>query len=367
MSLTALGYNWGFFTLLAFTPFVMHLGIHQLGYVFTAWGVMVAIFAVFVAPRAQARFGTPRTLYVNLALLALDLVVIAAFTSSQPTLIVAVIVSGAFVGLNNTLTTQAVMLVAPVEKPVASAAYGFVRFIGGGLAPYVASRLAADVNPHVPFYLGAATVAAAIAVLATGHSLLTRAEKGPDAEMALSGPATQTRRESQPAPYSLVSVTGHDETDQRPPIVAAIDTGPGAAAVADAAIQFAQRLDRPVEVLHILETDIIEELALDLETPDTARGLVADSVERIHAAGVAGTGHLLRVVSGHGSAGRRIADFANAHHAIMIIIGAPRDSEIAEIFDASLTSELVGHAHCAVHIVAPAGEHQASRATQSVN
>ena len=202
MSLTALGYNWGFFTLLAFTPFVMHLGIHQLGYVFTGWGVMVAIFAVFVAPRAQARFGTPRTLYVTLALLALDLVVIAAFTSSQPTLIVAVIVSGAFVGLNNTLTTQAVMLVAPVEKPVASAAYGFVRFIGGGLAPYVASRLAADINVHVPFYLGAATVAAAIAVLATGHSLLTRAEQGPDvgAGPPPAPPATPTGRESRTGP-----------------------------------------------------------------------------------------------------------------------------------------------------------------------
>ena len=61
----------------------MHLGIRQLGYVFTGWGVMVAVFAVFVAPRAQARFGTPRTLYVTLALLALDLLVIAAFTSSQ--------------------------------------------------------------------------------------------------------------------------------------------------------------------------------------------------------------------------------------------------------------------------------------------
>ncbi len=368
MSLTALGYNWGFFTLLAFAPFVMHLGIHQLGYVFTGWGVMVAIFAVFVAPRAQSRFGTPRTLYVTLALLALDLVVIAAFTSSQSTLIVAVIVSGAFVGLNNTLTTQAVMLVAPVEKPIASAAYGFVRFIGGGLAPYVASRLAADINVHVPFYLGAATVAAAIAVLATGHSLLTRAEQGPDAELALSSPAaTPTRRESQPAPNRLVTVAGHDETDRRRPIVAAVDASTGAAAVIAAAIEFAQRLDRPVEVLHVLETDIVEELALDLEAPDIARDIVADNVERIHAAGVAGTGHLLRVVSGHGSAGRRIADFANAHHASMVIIGAPGDSEIAEIYDASLTSELVRHAHCAVHIVAPVGEHQASRATQPVN
>jgi MFS transporter, ACDE family, multidrug resistance protein len=177
MSMTALGYNWGFFTLLAYTPFPMHLGIHQLGYVFTCWGVLVAIFAVFVAPRLQGRFGTARTLYVNLALLAVDLVVIAVFTSSQKTLIIAVIVSGAMVGLNNTLTTQAVMLVAPVEKPVASAAYGFVRFIGGGLAPYCASQLAAHIDVHVPFYLGAGTVAASIAVLATGHTVLARAEQ----------------------------------------------------------------------------------------------------------------------------------------------------------------------------------------------
>ncbi len=395
MSLTALGYNWGFFTLLAFTPFVMHLGIHQLGYVFTGWGVMVAIFAVFVAPRTQARFGTPRTLYVTLALLALDLLVIAAFTSSQPTLIVAVIISGAFVGLNNTLTTQAVMLVAPVEKPVASAAYGFVRFIGGGLAPYVASRLAADINVQVPFYLGAATVAAAIAVLATGHSLLTAAEQEPDIELELdlASPATTpSEPESGPgpdslgpdslapdslapdslapdslAPDSLGTVTGQGQTDQRRPIIAAIDASADTAAVIDTAIQFAQLLDRPIDVLHVLETDIIEELALDLETPDHARVLVADSVDRLHAAGVPSAGHLLRVVSGHGNAGRRIADFANEHHATMIIIGGPSENGIAEIFDASLTSELVRHAQCAVHIVAPAGQRQTFRPAHAVN
>jgi MFS family permease len=203
MSVMALGYNWGFFTLLAYTPFPMHLGIHQLGYVFTGWGILVAIFAVFVAPRLQARFGTPRTLYANLALLSADLVVIAVFTSSQITLIIAVIVSGAFVGLNNTLTTQAVMLVAPVERPVASAGYGFVRFIGGGLAPYCAAKLASGFNVHVPFYLGAVTVALAIVVLATGHAQVSRAEQGT------------------PAP-------GHAPAGQ--PAVAA---GPGPAAAAD--------------------------------------------------------------------------------------------------------------------------------------
>jgi MFS family permease len=191
MSVTALCYNWGFFTLLAYTPFPMHLGIHELGYVFTGWGIILAIFAVFVAPRLQRRFGTPRTLYVNLALLAADLVVIAAFTDSQATLIVAVIVSGAFIGLNNTLTTQAVMLIAPVERPVASAAYGFVRFIGGGLAPYFAARMAADLNVHVPFYVGAVAVLIGLGVLTTGHAQLTRAERELEAAEAAAGlPAT---------------------------------------------------------------------------------------------------------------------------------------------------------------------------------
>ena len=199
MSITALGYNWGFFTLLAFTPFPMHLGIHQLGYVFTGWGVMVAIFAVFVAPRAQARLGTPLSLYINLGLLAVDLVVIGLFTTSQATLIAAVVISGAFVGLNNTLTTQAVMLVSPVEKSVASSAYGFVRFIGGGLAPYVASKLAEAVNVHLPFYIGAVAVVAGIAVLSTGHSLLAAAERK-DRPMDATPPIPERRHVIAPQP-----------------------------------------------------------------------------------------------------------------------------------------------------------------------
>src|SRR5260370_11502910 len=127
MSITALGYNWGFFTLLAYTPFPMHLGIHELGYVFTGWGILVAVFAVFVAPRLQARFGTARTLYVNLALLAADLVVIAVFTSSQLVLIVAVHASPGVLRPDNTPSTPAVLPVSPPVKPGASAAYAVVR------------------------------------------------------------------------------------------------------------------------------------------------------------------------------------------------------------------------------------------------
>ncbi|MFC0864214.1 MFS transporter [Sphaerimonospora cavernae] len=177
MGLTALCYNWGFFTVLGYAPFPMGLDEHHLGYVFTCWGVLVAIFSIFAAPRLQARFGIARTLYVNLALFSVDILVIAAFTESRPILIGAVITTGIFIGVNNTITTQAVMTIAPVERPVASASYGFIRFIGGGLAPFAAGKLAEHTNVHVPFYVGAVSVLIGIAVLAGAHNLLSEAEQ----------------------------------------------------------------------------------------------------------------------------------------------------------------------------------------------
>jgi MFS transporter, ACDE family, multidrug resistance protein len=335
MSLTALCYNWGFFTLLAYTPFPMHLGIHELGYVFTGWGILVAIFAVFVAPRAQRRFGTPKSLYVNLALLAVDLVVIAAFTSSQITLIVAVIISGAFVGLNNTLTTQSVMLVAPVERPIASAAYGFVRFIGGGLAPYCAARLAAALNVHVPFYLGAGTVVVAIVILSTGHSLLTQAER----QLAETPSGTGPAEPDAPAQAGAA------------PIVVAVGVGSRSAEVTDAAIGLGRVLQAPIEVLHVLETDVVGDQVIDAESAEAARSIIADTVGRLRSAGISANGHVLRVVGDHGGSGQRIAEAAAERGARMIIIGSPSDGGSAGLFDASLTSQLIRHARCEVHLV----------------
>lgn len=136
MGIMALLYNWGFFTMLGYAPYPMELDAHELGLVFTGWGLLVAAFSVFFAPRLQARFGTAPVLYANLLGLGIVMAIIAAGVSTPTVVIVAVIVSGAFIGINNTLTTQAVMLVSPVERPVASSAYGFLRFIGGGLAPF---------------------------------------------------------------------------------------------------------------------------------------------------------------------------------------------------------------------------------------
>ncbi len=176
LSLMAFAYNWGFFTLLAYTPYPMDLGAHELGLVFTGWGAMVAIFAVFGAPWLQARLGTVRSLYGSFALMAVDLLVIAVFTDSRTTLIVAVIAAGAMIGVNNTLVTQAVMTVSTQERPVASSAYSFVRFLGGGLAPFAAGQLGDHFGLAVPFFVGAAALVVAGLILATGARLVVEAE-----------------------------------------------------------------------------------------------------------------------------------------------------------------------------------------------
>jgi len=175
-SLTGLLYNWCFFTILGYAPFLMGLSPLRLGAVFCGWGVLVAIFAIFGAPWFKARFGTPKTLYGSFTLMAVLSAVIGIWPDNKAAVIGATIASGIVIGMNNTLVTTAVMAIAPVPRPVASATYGFVRFIGGGLAPFAAGKLVEHYNAHVPFLLGAGTVVLAAFVLATVHRPLAAAD-----------------------------------------------------------------------------------------------------------------------------------------------------------------------------------------------
>jgi MFS transporter, ACDE family, multidrug resistance protein len=172
LGLTALFYNYGFFTLLAFTPFPLNLGVHELGYVFFGWGVLLALSSVLLAPLVERRFGLVPALVASLACVAADLAVMAIWSSSTETLVVAVIAAGLFLGVVNTLMTESVMRVHAVERPVASAAYSFVRFSGGAIAPYLAGKLAEAFGVHVPFAVGAAAVVVSIGVLLASRGLL---------------------------------------------------------------------------------------------------------------------------------------------------------------------------------------------------
>ncbi|HET8614139.1 MAG TPA: MFS transporter [Actinomycetales bacterium] len=172
MGVTALLYNFGFFTLLAYAPFPLRMTAHQIGLIFFGWGVCLAVSSVFVAPRLQRLFGTLPVVMAVLMLFAADLAVMALFTDSKPVLVVCVVVAGLFLGINNTLVTEAVMLAAPVERGTASAAYSFVRFSGGAVAPWLAGKLGESINDHVPFWVGAAATVLAVVVLSTGRRVL---------------------------------------------------------------------------------------------------------------------------------------------------------------------------------------------------
>ncbi|WP_182914721.1 hypothetical protein [Paenibacillus thiaminolyticus] len=69
-----------------------------------------------------------------------------------------------FMGIG--VNTTAFMESAPVERPVASAAYSFVRFMGGAVSPWLAGKLAEWFNPMVLFVFGASMVLLGVLFLA---------------------------------------------------------------------------------------------------------------------------------------------------------------------------------------------------------
>jgi MFS transporter, ACDE family, multidrug resistance protein len=341
MSLTALCYNWAFFTVLGYAPFPMGLGAVQLGLVFTGWGVLVAAFSVFGAPRLQARFGIARTLYLNLFLFALVVLVIAIWTTTPAVLIVAVIVAGVFIGVNNTVTTQAVMTISPVERPVAAAAYGFVRFIGGGLAPFAAGKLVEATNVHVPFFIAAGALIVGILILRTGHRELAEAERVQAMSIAPAAP---------PATLELATALGGTGNGV---IIAAVDDSPVAARVTDTAARLAAVNGRAVHVLHAQEQASTAESAAAGEALETAEALVRAHLARLEAAGVPAVGHVLLNANDHGAVGRLVGRHADDLGARAVVIGAPTHGGLPALMDASASQELWRTVHCDVVIVNP--------------
>jgi nucleotide-binding universal stress UspA family protein len=338
MGIMALLYNWGFFTMLGYAPYPMELNAHKLGLVFTGWGLLVAAFSVFFAPRLQARFGTAPVLYVNLFCLSIVMAAIAIGVDTPAAVIVAVIVSGAFIGINNTLTTQAVMLVSPVERPVASSAYGFVRFIGGGLAPFVAGKLADATNLGVPFYVGGVAFLLAIVVLASGHKLVTAAEQG-----SVEG---ETMRPS-------LERVGAAPTAAYQPVIVAVSALQDAAAIVDAAAVIARDAGRPLEVVHVRETAVVEELAIDAEDAEQARSAVLSHLDRLFTQGIAATGQVLTSVGDHAAAGRALAQHADDVDARVIAVGRSPRGPAAQFADGSFTTAVTHAATRTVVLVEP--------------
>ncbi|MFE7618631.1 MFS transporter [Streptomyces sp. NPDC057496] len=172
---SAFFYNYAFFTILAFTPFVLDMTPYRSGAVFFAWGLLLAVFSVLVAPRLQKRFGSLKVLGASLLLLAVDLLVLGY--GNHTAAIVCTIVSGAFIGMNNTVYTELALGVSDAPRPVASAGYNFVRWFAAAAAPYLAPKIEEWSDIHVPFVVAAiAAVVGALVVWARRSALTHEAE-----------------------------------------------------------------------------------------------------------------------------------------------------------------------------------------------
>jgi len=305
--LTAVFYNFGFFTLLGYAPFPLHLSIHKLGYTFTAWGLMLAVFAVFVAPRLSRRFGDLRGLAAALFGVVLVLAVMGVAHSSQAALIVGVICSGAFFGITNTLMTQVVMESAPVARPIASSSYSFVRFCGGAIAPFVAGKLAEHVSVQAPFYLGAGMTAIAVGLL-----WFYRRSLVPVTEPV---PATLAVEEE------VMEDTTRGPADDRGTLVIAVG-GPSARQVCAMSVALARAQASTVHILHVIERDVVVgEDAIDLEATASAEDLLDACVAELREAGVPVAGELLHSVGTHADVAERILSRAAELAATTIVLG----------------------------------------------
>ncbi|MBO9578821.1 MAG: MFS transporter [Microbacteriaceae bacterium] len=187
MGIAALFYNFGFFTLLAWSPFVLpaSFGAMGLGFVFFGWGLALAVTSIWGAPFLTRRFR--RTSVLLGAFIALGLLlVVCGFVAASPTaLIVCIILGGLVLGVVNTVLTESVMEATDLPRQVASGAYSAVRFIGGAIAPPAAAALATTVaapngaitwGDSIPFWAGAAALIVAIAVLAANRRTLHRVD-----------------------------------------------------------------------------------------------------------------------------------------------------------------------------------------------
>lgn len=331
--LTAIFYNFGFFTLLAYTPFPLHMGIHQLGYTFTGWGLLLAIFAVFVAPRIGRRYGDIRGLGATLVGIAAILVVMGVLHASQTALIVCVIASGAFLGITNTLMTQVVMESAPVPRPIASSAYSFVRFCGGAIAPFIAGKLAEHVSVQAPFYLGAGMTAIGVGVLWFYRGALH--------PVPAATPAGVTSKQlSAPAAISAGAA----------PMVLALG-GPTSRQVSAIAVPLARARGAEVHVLHVIETDVLAgEDTTELDNPEQAQALLDACMDELREAGVPVTGELLHSYGTHTDVAREILRRAAEIHAGAIVLGP--DTRHATLTSA-VTAYVAAHAPSHVIVINP--------------
>lgn len=176
-------YNYGFFTLLAYSPYPIdeaaaasgsEFGATELGWVFFGWGLALAVSSVFLAPRLTQSFGLMPVICTVLIGFAILLAALGFSAKHLTTLIVLVILAGFFSGIFNTVLTEAVMEATDLPRNVASSTYSGLRFLGGAIAPAISGPVAVAFGSGVPYWAGAGALAVSLVILVAGRGALKR-------------------------------------------------------------------------------------------------------------------------------------------------------------------------------------------------
>ncbi len=162
-ALIALGYNFGFFTVLAYTPLTLAgLTTIQLGFTYFMWGILVAISSVILVPRITTRISKIKLLEIDLVAFAFLFLLMGVFPGFR---LETVVVSGILCGIANASFTSLAMEISPFSRSVSSAAYNFLRWAGAAVAPVLAGFVGQTYGLSVPFFVVIAVVAVAAVVI----------------------------------------------------------------------------------------------------------------------------------------------------------------------------------------------------------
>ncbi|MFE1749426.1 universal stress protein, partial [Streptomyces anandii] len=138
-----------------------------------------------------------------------------------------------------------------------------------------------------------------------------------------------------------------------PPVVVAVGDHDRAAVIVDTAARLARDTGSPLEVVHVQQTAVVEEQAVDAEALDHARATVTAHLDRLAAQGVAATGQILTSVGDHAAAGRALARHAAELGARTVAVGRSPRGPLAQFADGSFTTALTHAATCTVVLVDP--------------
>ncbi|MGO3090129.1 MAG: MFS transporter [Galactobacter sp.] len=180
--LVAIFYNMAFFVILAVSPFPLGFGALGIGFTFCGWGIALAVMSVFGAPALTRKFH--RTTVLAGGLVALLAVMVAAIflVENIVALVVLIVISGFVLGIMNTVLTEASMESTDLPRPVASAAYSGVRFLGGAVAPPVASALGHAFGWSASYIYGAAATGVALILFFSLWHFVKSANKAPQVD-----------------------------------------------------------------------------------------------------------------------------------------------------------------------------------------